>query len=731
MTTTTKSACCRFCGYLCALTATIEDGRVISVEPDPTRFPYDERIQKGCHRWRATVEILDHPQRVNYPMRRVGERGSGKWERVSWDEALDDIASRLTVLAEKHGPQTLATAIGGPHATYWPLHRFMNLWGSPNNIGIGQICWNPGIWLNTIAYGWPIESGFDPDTTSALMLWATNPAGSDNSAWWRSVMAFARAGGPLIVVDPVKTRAAKIAQLWLPIRPGTDPVLGLGLIHAVIAEDLVDHAFVDEWCHGYAELCEHVAPYTPEAVSAVTGVPAADIVQAARLFAAGPSTLVSGRAIDQLGVNTAPTHRAFSILRAITGNVDRPGSCVVGETPDFVSEVDFELSDAMPQSCKDAHLNREHIILQTPEGYARVRELTMKQGRRLPVRYLTSTQPDLVWTAMLEGKPYPIRAMIVMGGDPLITQANSVQIHDALASLDLLIALEYFTTPTAMLADYVLPAASGLERPLLQTNWGTANIAYGGPQAITPYYERRVDYDFWRDLGCRLGQEEYWPWETLADAFNATLAPTGLTWEQFCAEGLYYVPPTFQKHEEIDLETGEKRGFATKTGKIELYSELLDELGYEPLPTPKPLPELTAEYPLTLITGARKHPFFASSYHQVESLVRLHPDPLAEMAPATAARLGLSDGDSILVETDRGRARFVLRTTEMVEDVVSAEYGRWYPEEEACEPGLSGTWKSNVNTLTNCDIEGSDPLIGTWTYNGLPCRITPASAQEL
>jgi thiosulfate reductase / polysulfide reductase chain A len=725
MATTTVPANCRFCGYLCSLSATVEDGRVVSVAPDPSRFPYDERIQKGCHRWRATVEILEHPHRVNHPMKRVGARGSGKWERVTWEEALDDITSRISALAEKHGPQTLSTAIGGPHATYWPLHRFMNLFGSPNNIGIGMICWNPGIWLNTVTFGWPIENAFDPETTGALMLWATNPAASDNSSWWRSVWSYAKNGGPLIVVDPIKTRTASLAKLWLPIRPGTDATLALGLLHVVIAEDLVDHDFVEKWCHGFAELREHVAGYTPEFVSEITGVPASDIVAAARLYASsGPAALVTGRGIDQLGHNTAPTHRALAILRAITGNVDRPGACFVGETPDFASEVDLELSDLMPQACKDAHLNRGHIILQTPEGYEQVREVTMRAGRRLPMRYLTAAHPDLVWKAMIEGDPYPIRAMIVMGGNPLLTQANSAKIHEALSSLDLLVALEYYTTPTAMLADYILPAASGMERPLLQTNWGTANVAYGGPAAVAPYHERRVDYDFWRELGCRLGQEEHWPEKNLAEAFDATLAPANLTWEEFCVTGLYHIPSEFAKHEEVDPATGEKRGFATASGKIELYSGLLEKLGYEPLPVPKPFAGTGTDYPLTLITGARKHPFFASSYHQVASLVRLHPQPLAEMAPETAADLGLSDGDEVIVATERGQARFVLATTTMVEGVVSVDYGRWYPEEEACEPHLSGMWRSNANTLTHCDIETSDPLIGTWTYNGLPCRVS-------
>ena len=139
---------CHFCGYLCAFHATVEDGRVVDLEPDPSRYPYDPKVLAGCRRWKMNLDVLDGDDRVNYPLRRVGERGANNWERVSWDEALDDIAQRLSKLRDQYGSETLASMIGGPHASFWPLHRFMNMFGSPNNMGIGQICWNPRIWMD-------------------------------------------------------------------------------------------------------------------------------------------------------------------------------------------------------------------------------------------------------------------------------------------------------------------------------------------------------------------------------------------------------------------------------------------------------------------------------------------------------------------------------------------------------------------------------------------------------
>ena len=716
---------CRFCGYLCGLIATVQEGRVTAVEPDPDRYPYDVRIQNGCRRWRSTLAFLDHPDRVNYPLKRVGERGSGQWQRVSWQDALDDIAPRLSALKERFGPETLATSIGGPHATYWPLHRFMNLFGSPNNMGIGQICWNPGVWMNTLVYGWPLENELDPQTTSCAILWGTNPAESDNSLFWRTIQEFHRSGKPLIVVDPRKTRTAALATLWLPLRPGTDAYLALGMLNVILTEGLFDREFSAQWCHGFERLQEHVAPYTPGMVAEITGVEAETIRAASRFYAQNPpASLSSGRGIDQLGANSPATHHALAILRAITANVDRPGASHIGEMPDFIPEVDLELSDEFPEAQRAKQLNHPRVLLQSYAGYDRVRQYTSAAGRRLPMRYLTSAHPNLVWKAMLTGEPYPIRALIVMGNNPLLTQADSRRIYQALKSLDLLVALEYFQTSTAMLADYILPAAGGLERPLFQTHAGIANIAYGGEQAVEPYYERQPDFFFWRELGCRLGQAERWPWQNFHEALAATLAPSGCTWEQFRENGWYYQPSPYQKHAYADAVQHTQVGFSTPSRKIELAPRILEELGYPSLPTPQRAGRKTQAFPLQLITGARKQPYYASSYRQIEDLRYTHPEPWAEMSPETAARYHLEAGCPVLLETERGQARFVVKLAEMAEDVISVEYGWWYPELPAREPELGGLWISNANLLTSADIETSDALIGTWTYNGLPCRVS-------
>ena len=706
----------------------------MDLRPDPSRYPYDERILAGCRRWRMNLDVLDSPRRVNYPLRRVGERGSGEWERVSWDDALDDIAQRLASLRAEHGSGVLASAIGGPHASFWPLHRFMSLFGSPNNMGIGNICWNPRIWMDAITFGWTIEADIRFGLTGALFIWGTNPAQSDNSAFWQTIRAIGKSDDmKLVCIDPRYTQIAALADLWLPIRPGTDCTLALAMLHVIIEEGLVDQEFVDAWCSGFDELEAHVKPYTPEFAAEFCGLNADDIRHAARLFAgAAPTALVSGRGIDQVGESVAPTHRAICCLRAITGNVDRPGSCVLAEASDFTSEVEFEMSDALTSEQRKLCLNAGIAPLQCFEGYDLVRSRTEKLGRRLPMRYMTSALPDRILHAMETGDPYPVRALIVNATNPLLTYADTNRVLAAFSSLDLLVVLDYYITSTAAIADYVLPIAGAIERPIFQIHGGVANMGYGGPAAVEPYYERKTDYDVFRALGQRLGQGEYWPDETLADAFATQLAPTGMSWEDYCREGMYYVAPAYEKHLRKSAD-GTPQGFATTTGKIELASELLPLLGGQRLPEQGAFasmcsPELIARgeaagaVHLPMITGSRKQPYNASMYMDNPAFRKASPIPVAEVSEATAMRLGLQAGDQVRLFTDFGEARFTLKIARMRDDLISVDYGWWWPERGIPQaPDFGGIFESNVNCLTSC--EPREYLIGTWAYNAIDCMV--------
>jgi len=711
---------CQLCGYFCGLRVSVDDnGRVTRVRPDPDRYPYDPSILAQCRRFTANKEILDHPERVNHPLKRIGKRGSGKWQRVTWNEAMSDIASHLQDLKSRYGAETLATCISAPHTIYWPLHRFLNLWGTPNNVGIGIVCWNPRIWVNSLTYGWPIEDELDPAVTRCVMLWGINPAESDRSLFWRTLKDYAASGGKLIVIDPRRTGTAYLTDRWLAVRPGTDGALALGFLNVVIQEGLWDHGFVEQWCSGFDELAQRVKDYTPKKVAGITAIPEVDIVESAVLYALSkPAAIFTGLGIDMSGIHCTQTLRAIASLRAITGNVDVPGASFINERPDFVPEVDLELSGLLPDSQRAKKLGRATFGLQRYDGYERLTQFTRRHGKQLPTRYLTSAHPHLVWQAMITGNPYPVRALICMASNPLLCQANTKLVYNALKSLDLLVVLEQFLTPTAMLADYIMPVAGSFEQPLMQTNGGIANIAYGGPAAVPPRCERRRDFDFWSELGKRCGQEAYWPWSTLEDALTDVLAPAGLSWSDFCHTGFYAPEKEYRKWD--------NKGFATPSGKVELKATLLEEFGHDPLPAYLPTIGAGSEFPLTLMTGARKHPYYASEFRQVKQIRKLHPKPLAEISRATADRFSIRPGDMIWIETKQGKIRQETTIAEMRDGVVSIEYGWWYPEKEAMEPGLGGLWESNANILTTADTALCDPILGQWDFRSIPCRIYKA-----
>ncbi|MDO4182842.1 MAG: molybdopterin-dependent oxidoreductase [Coriobacteriia bacterium] len=724
-----KKTNCHFCGYLCGFHAVVDAGKVVDLQPDPTRYPYDEKILAGCRRWRMNLDVLDAPDRVNFPLRRVGERGSNQWQRVTWDEALDEIAQRLGALKEQHGPGTLASMIGGPHTSFWPLHRFMNLFGSPNNMGIGQICWNPRIWMDMLTFGWTVEHDIRPGETECVFIWGTNPADSDNSAFWQALRSLDGWEIPLVVVDPRYTQAASLANVWLPVRPGMDCTLALGLLHVIVEEDLVDHDFVDTWCHGFDELVANVEPYDPETVGQLCGLDPEDIRKAARLWGKAKSAaLVSGRGVDQSGQNVAPTHRAICSLRAITGNVDKPGACVLAEESEFVPEVQLEMTYALTPENRALCLNTPYTPLQSYEGYEYANALTAKLGRHMPTRYLCSAHPDLVLHAMETGEPYPVRALIVEATNPLLTYGDTHRVFNALMGLDLIVVLEYYMTPTASLADFVLPSAGAIERTTFQAHGGVANMVYGGAQAVNPYYDRKDDYSVFRELGLRMGQEEHWPWDSFAAACEAALAVTGMEWDSFCSYGMYFQPPDYYKHLKPG-EDGTPQGFATTTGKVELASESLDHLGGPRVPKQSELISLCSEElrkkgtHVRLATGARKQPYNASMYMNNAKFRKNTPAPCADMSQATADMCGVKDGDNVVLATDFGEARFKCRITKMRDGVVSADYGWWHPEWTPGAPYFGGMWDSNINCLTSVDRSKGEEMIGTWSYNAIDCVV--------
>jgi anaerobic selenocysteine-containing dehydrogenase len=282
-------------------------------------------------------------------------------------------------------------------------------------------------------------------------------------------------------------------------------------------------------------------------------------------------------------------------------------------------------------------------------------------------------------------------------------------------------------TPTAQLADYVLPPACWLERPSLW-DYVFGNYLFAAeaalPNVVPGEYEHMVDYEIYRELAIRLGQGDYWPWQNLEEYYDARLKPMGYTHKEF-ANKVHYQPKVqrWKKYEET--------GFATPTGKVELYSTIFEKLGYDPLPryyepaeTYVSDPELAKEYPLTLITGGRFNPMYHSEWRQIDSTRRLRPYPLVQIHPDTAARVGIAEGDWVWIESPRGRIRQKATLFSGIKpDVVHAEHGWWYPELPGEEPWLHGAWESNVNVLTNDDPEVCGQISGVWPLKTVLCKV--------
>ena len=539
-----------------------------------------------------------------------------------------------------------------------------------------------------------------------MLFWGHNPLNSGPDGETRFNVREALDTNPkIIVVDPRQTELARRAEVWLQLRPGTDDALALAFLNVIIGEQLYDAPFVARWTHGFDALREHARRFTPEWAAPITWVAAEKIRAAARLFArTKPAMLEWGCAIEHTP-KCIQTVRALSMLPALTGNVDVPGGWVfgmhgIGQFPSLIENL-------------------------TPEANAKRLgadrfKLLAGAGADLPSAHI----PTLL-QAMREGLPYPVKAFLVFGNNTLITFANSALVYKSLMKLDFMVCADLFMTPTAELADIVLPAASWPEiDQVAGLPTVAANVVLANQRAVR-IGECMSDEEIFVELARRMKLPV--GTESVEEVLNSQLARGGLdmTFAELKEKGSVTVPFKYLKYED--------GGFKTPTGKIELYSTRFEEMGYAPLPSyeeppesPISCPEIAEDYPLVLTTGARISYFFNSEHRQIENLRKAHRDPTAEIHPETAARYGITKGDWMWIETKRGRIRQRARLTTGIDPrVISAEHGWWFPEKPAPEYGV---WQSNVNLLTDNEPP-YDPAMGTYQLRALLCRVALAKPE--
>jgi len=734
-----KKVICTFCSANCGVLVHVKDGKVIKITGNK-----EHPVSRGfiCERIKYAIKWLYHPDQLMVPLKRTGGKGENKWQRITWQQAMDEIAEKLGSLKEKYGPETLAVTEGTMRgALFWLRSRFLYLFGNPLNVfHPGTICGLNRYSMSQAIAGWRIcDKGLGPrypfiEKTNCAVFWgATLTDSMPRASAWLLEQRRKRLVR-IIVVDPRVTKIAEMADIHLQLRPGTDCALALSWANVIINEGLYDKDFVKNWTTGFDKLANRVEEYSPQRVAEITGLTAGEIVRSARMYAASkPGWIVGGVATDQIGLNSARVDQACAICQALLGNIDILGATImpgVGpgeEGKRFIRDCELELRDMLPEEQRYKQLGADRFKLMTWPGY----ELTAEPNERFygvpsPTIHRMGASPSMLWRAILTRKPYPVTAMINWAGNPLIWAGNTKLVYESMRSpnLELFVALEYWMTPTALFADYVLPAASWLERSYADTYMDFADSAVGGERAVQPLGERKEDYYFWRELGIRLGQKEYWPWETSEELTEYRLKPTGIPYDEFVTAGCLSSPLEERKYERL--------GFATPSGKFELYSSILEKLGYDPLPfyeepaeSPVRTPEVAREYPFILNTGGRFMPMFHSEHrHWGTGSRERHPDPLVDIHTEDAEKLGIKEGDLVYIETRRGRIKQKARISDKIlRGVVNAEASWWLPEMPGEEPSLHGLWESNTNVLTLEDPECCDPLTSAWQNRALLCKI--------
>ena len=713
---------CGLCHPRCGTLLHMEEGKAVRVEGDPKHPISRGRI---CQRGTLMIEHLYHRDRLNHPLKRVGGRGEGKWERISWDQALDEVAQKLSTLRDEYGPETLAFTHGTHRTYHWDGRRFFNLFGSPNMCGANNVCMCPTQAVEYATYGGFAHGNLR--NTNCLVLWGSAPSKSEVNLLYPAIQARKKTGMKMIVVDPRRIKEAEMAEMWLPIRPGTDLALMLGWIRIILEEGLFDKDFVNKWTVGFEDLKTVVSEYTPERVAAITWLKPDEIAESARRYARNSPAIISwGFGIDKQGTNATQSARARSILRAITGNLDIEGGELLGWSDPVgmvIDDVQMELNETLSKEQRSKQLGAaEHPFFGFP-GW----ELNFNANKRLPYHYMHPPDPDMtcvaheraVMEAILTAKPYPVTAMISLASNPLLSFPNTHQTFKALTSLQLYVVSDYYLTPSAALADYVFPAASTVERDEI---WFSPDFCVACTKGVEPLYERRDDYQFWRGLGLRLGQEQYWPWETVKNVFDYRLAPVGLTFEGLARENGLFGKRRFKNYERL--------GFGTPSGKVEIRSSIFERLGLKPLPvyqepSESPTnPDTRKDYPLVLITGSRFMPMYHSEQRQISYARKIVPDPLVSLHPDTATALGLKEGEWVYVASPRGRIQMKLHLSDTVDPrMADVQHGWWFPERETSISEPFGVFKSNANILCPDSLEFCSPEIGSWPHTALMCRI--------
>lgn len=704
---------CAMCGPSlgCGIDAIVRDGKFIRVEGRK-----DAALNRGklCGKAHAAPQWVYSLQRLKHPLRRVGERGEGKFEQITWDQALDIIAAKLKEQKAKYGPESLAI-LSPAHRTYSQyLYRFLTAHGSPN-YGHSGIC----AMQKAFAFSYTVGSHPQPDVENAKLyvIWAKQPvyAGSSKGGV-RTLLRAKENGTKIVAIKPTMEPDVSHADLWLPIRPGTDAALALALLHVVIEEKLYDAEFVEKWTFGFDRLVPHVKQYTPEWAAEITGQPAQQIRDFARLYATTkPACIEVGNGLEH-SVTCNDAVRAIAILSAITGNLDRKGGDLLGGRLGPRGEGhSFTLSERYTREWIDKLVGPEF-----PKAFQ-----PMQEG--------TSTAYYRIFESVLTGKPYPIRTIIAPGTQPTVSTRGTATVLAALKKVDFFVVIDVTRTAEIDYADIVIPVATMYETDHPFEGQGAAVEARN--RVIEPLGDYKSDYEFWLELAVRMGYgKDFWNGDINA-CMDEQLKPLGVTYAELKqrkpAAPAPRRTPTYENYEAAFAARSTRLGKPPylPQGKVAIYNTTFEERGFSPLPEwrepPESLtatPELRRKFPLLFSDFHTSKVYNASWLRNVAYLREVMPDPTVQIHPKTAAARGIADGDWVFVESPRSKLRFKAEVNPGIRpDTVMALHGWWQGCAELGkrnQPVLNDG--ANTNSLYSTDPDKAyDPLVTAMTSQTL------------
>lgn len=714
-----KRAICGICPAGCWVTVTYDEkGRLGDVRPDDS-----SHLGMICRLGEHSAEIVYSRDRLRYPLRRKGPKGTYEFERISWDDAYNIIVENLNQIKEESGPEATAiytgrgsfelamcdifqpkgVAVSSASSVLFPF-------GSPNTLGVGALCYvsfamiAPHITMG----GMLINMFSDIENSRLIIVWGTNPATDCPPLDLSRIVNAQKQGAKIIVIDPRKTMTAKLTDAeWIPIRPGTDGALALGMCNVLIEEELYDEEFVKDWTVGFDDFARYVQHFRPDSVEVITGIPAETIRTLARRIAEadGASTVMySGLEYSDSGVQAI---RATMVLWAIAGQLDVPGGrCFTMRQNKFP-------------------VNREGHIANPDVRKALGRE-------RFPVysAYRGESHAIALPESVLEGKPYPIRSLIILGGSIVTSWPQPAVWRKTLDKLDFLACIDRQLTADAAYADIVLPATTMYEIESYMTYGPIFRIR---EKVVEPVGEARNDFFILTELARRLGYGHLYP-ANEKELLRHVLKDSGFTLEDVLkANGTVQVPTVmtqYKKWEKGLLRADGKPGFETPTGKFEIASTILEEHGYDPLPIytepgegPLSRPELTEKFPLVFNSGSRVTTDFRSQHHGISGLLKERPEPTVTINTLDAEERNIKSGDLVHIMTKRGKVTMcALVTDDIVRGAIDANMGGGGPV------GPEKWQNCNVNELT--DLQRYDPISGFPVYKTLLCDVVKASERE-